>query len=172
MSGASVITVCLLFQQLVKPIDEVYRFMDETASSVIKAKALLEVTSNPSDEVFNIDSSGEKSIGNKIVLNDVIVTNPAKTEQIAWYEDIVIPTNSVIALQGPNGCGKSSLVKCLNRYYPHIQGTIRLFGRDQSSFDQKELTSMIYYTPQSSFFIDGTVRENLMYGIEREVSDA
>ncbi|MGH2217515.1 ATP-binding cassette domain-containing protein, partial [Enterococcus faecalis] len=91
--------------------------------------------------VFNIDSSGEKSIGNKIVLNDVIVTNPAKTEQIAWYEDIVIPTNSVIALQGPNGCGKSSLVKCLNRYYPHIQGTIRLFGRDQSSFDQKELTS-------------------------------
>ncbi len=172
MSGASVITVCLLFQQLVKPIDEVYRFMDETASSVIKAKALLEVTSNPSDEVFNINSSGEKSIGNKIVLNDVIVTNPAKTEQIAWYEDIEIPTNSVIALQGPNGCGKSSLVKCLNRYYPHIQGTIRLFDRDQSSFDQKELTSMIYYTPQSSFFIAGTVRENLMYGIDREVSDA
>lgn len=31
---------------------------------------------------------------------------------------------------------------------------------------------MIYYTPQSSFFIAGTVRENLMYGIEREVSDA
>lgn len=62
MSGASVITVCLLFQQLVKPIDEVYRFMDETASSVIKAKALLEVTSNPSDEVFNIDSSGEKAL--------------------------------------------------------------------------------------------------------------
>lgn len=172
MSGASVITVCLLFQQLVKPIDEVYRFMDETASSVIKAKALLEVTSNPSDEVFNINSSGEKSIGNKIVLNDVIVTNPAKTEQIAWYEDIEIPTNSVIALQGPNGCGKSSLVKCLNRYYPHIQGIIRLFGRDQSSFDQKELTSMIYYTPQSSFFISGSVRENLIYGIDRDVSDA
>ena len=172
MSGASVITVCLLFQQLVKPIDEVYRFMDETASSVIKAKALLEVTSEPADEVFSICSSGEKNDGNRIVLKDVIVTNPDKTKQIARYEDLVIPADSVIALQGPNGCGKSSLVKCLNRYYPHIQGTIRLFGRDQSSFDQKELTSMIYYTPQSSFFIAGTVRENLMYGIERDVSDA
>lgn len=171
MSGASVITVCLLFQQLVKPIDEVYRFMDETASSVIKAKALLEVTSEPSDAVFSICSSGEKNDGNKIVLKDVIVTNPDKTKQIAWYEDLVIPADSVIALQGPNGCGKSSLVKCLNRYYPHIQGAIRLFGRDQSSFDQKELTSMIYYTPQSSFFISGSVRENLMYGIDREVSD-
>lgn len=172
MSGTSVITVCLLFQQLVKPIDEVYRFMDETASSVIKAKALLEVTSEPSDAVFSISSSGEKSVGNKIVIKDVIVTNPDKTKQIAWYEDLVIPADSVIALQGPNGCGKSSLVKCLNRYYPHIQGTIRLFDRDQSSFDQKELTTMIYYTPQSSFFIAGTVRENLMYGIDRDVSDA
>lgn len=172
MSGASVITVCLLFQQLVKPIDEVYRFMDETASSVIKAKALLEVTSEPSDEVFSICSSGEKNDGNRIVLKDVIVTNPDKTKQIARYEDLIIPADSVIALQGPNGCGKSSLVKCLNRYYPHIQGTICLFGRDQSSFDQKELTSMIYYTPQSSFFISGSVRENLMYGIDREVSDA
>lgn len=171
MSGASVITVCLLFQQLVKPIDEVYRFMDETASSVIKAKALLEVTSEPSDAVFSICSSGEKNDGNKIVLKDVIVTNPDKTKQIAWYEDLVIPADSVIALQGPNGCGKSSLVKCLNRYYPHIQGAICLFGRNQSSFDQKELTSMIYYTPQSSFFISGSVRENLMYGIDREVSD-
>ena len=172
MSGASVITVCLLFQQLVKPIDEVYRFMDETASSVIKARALLEVTSESSDAVFNIGSSGEKCDGNEIVLKDVIVTNPDKTKQIAWYEDLVIPADSVIALQGPNGCGKSSLVKCLNRYYPHIQGTIRLFDRDQSSFDQKELTTMIYYTPQSSFFIAGTVRENLIYGIDRDVSDA
>lgn len=172
MSGASVITVCLLFQQLVKPIDEVYRFMDETASSVIKAKALLEVTSEPSDEVFGICSSGEKNDGNRIVLKDVIVTNPDKTKQIARYEDLIIPADSVIALQGPNGCGKSSLVKCLNRYYPHIQGTILLFGRDQSSFDQKELTSMIYYTPQSSFFISASVRENLLYGIDRDVSDA
>ena len=53
MSAGSVITVCLLFQQLVKPIDEVYRFMDETASSVIKAKVLLEVVASPSDEVFD-----------------------------------------------------------------------------------------------------------------------
>lgn len=171
MSGASVITVCLLFQQLVKPIDEVYRFMDETASSVIKAKALLEVASSSSDEVFNIQSSGESTKGAEIILEDVIVTNPEKTLQIAWYDNMIIPANSVIALQGPNGCGKSTLVKLLNRYYPHSQGHIRLFNRDQSSYNQNELTSMLYYTPQSSFFIAGTVRENLMYGIDREVSD-
>lgn len=171
MSGASVITVCLLFQQLVRPIDEVYRFMDETASSVIKAKALLEVISSSSDKVFNLKSSGDALNGHEITLSNIIVTNPEMTEQIAWYDDIIIPTDSVIALQGPNGCGKSSLVKCLNRYYPHTQGHIMLFGREQASYNQKELTEMLYYTPQSSFFITGTVRDNLLYGLERDVPD-
>ena len=171
MSAGSVITVCLLFQQLVKPIDEVYRFMDETASSVIKAKVLLEVAASPSDEVFDIHSSDEDANGNDIRVEDVVVTNPEKDLSLAWYEDIVIPSGKIIALQGPNGCGKSSLVRCLNRYYPHTQGKITLFGKDQGLFSQKQLTDMLYYTLQSSFFIAGTVRENLMYGIEREVDD-
>ena len=171
MSAGSVITVCLLFQQLVKPIDEVYRFMDETASSVIKARVLLEVAGSPSDEVFAIQPSEEDLSGDDILIKDVVVTNPEKDTPLAWYEDIVIPRGKIIALQGPNGCGKSTLMRCLNRYYPHIQGKITLFGREQESYGQKELTDILYYTPQTSFFIAGTIRENLLYGIEREIGD-
>lgn len=171
MSAGSVITVCLLFQQLIKPIDEVYRFMDEIASSAIKAKALIEVASHPSDEVFNICSSEEKADGNDIRVEDVVVTNPEKSTHLAWYENIVIPSGKIVALQGPNGKGKSLLFKSLIRYYPHVQGRITLFGKNQEKIDQKQLTDMLYYTPQTSFFIAGTVRENLMYGIEREVCD-
>ncbi len=171
MSAGSVITVCLLFQQLIKPIDEVYRFMDETASSVIKAKALTEVAASPSDEIFDIQSSGEKPSRNEIYVEDVIVTTPEKDTPLAWYDSITIPANKVVALQGANGCGKTSLIRCLNRYYPHTQGKVSLFGRNQESYDQKELTDMLYYTPQSSFFIAGTVRENLLYGLDAPVSD-
>lgn len=171
MSAGSVITVCLLFQQLIKPIDEVYRFMDETASSVIKARALIEVTGKPSDDIFSIHSSGESISSNEIQIEDVIVTNPEKDTQLAWYDSITIPANKVVALQGANGCGKTSLIRCLDRYYPHTQGRILMFGRDQESYDQKELTDILYYTPQISFFIAGTIRENLIYGIDRPVSD-
>lgn len=171
MSAGSVITVCLLFQQLIKPIDEVYRFMDETASSVIKAKVLLEVVASSTDEVFDILSSDDEVRGTEIKLEDVIVMNPEKNKAIAWYEDIIIPCSGKIALQGANGCGKTSLVRCLNRYYPHAQGKITLFGRDQCTFAQEELANKLYYTPQNSFFIAGTVRENLLYGLQRDVSD-
>ena len=46
-----------------------------------------------------------------------------------------------------------------------------MFGKEQENIDQKQLTDMLYYTPQTSFFIAGTVRENLKYGLEREVAD-
>ena len=171
MSTGSVITVCLLFQQLIKPIDEVYRFMDETASSVIKAKALIEVAASPSDDVFDIQTSGEDTSNSEIHVEDVVVTNPEKDTPLAWYDSITIPANKVVALQGANGCGKTSLIRCLNRYYPHTQGRVSLFGRDQESYSQKELTDLLYYSPQVSFFIAGTVRENLLYGLDRTVSD-
>ncbi len=171
MSAGSAITVCLLFQQIIKPIDEVYRFMDETASSVIKSKALLDVTSRPADEVFSISSSTDETDGTDIQIEDVIVTNPERSIPIAKYERIVIPGERIVALKGPNGCGKSSLIRCLMRYYPHTQGTISIFGTDQERIDQKQLTNMLYYTPQVSRFIAGTVRENLLYGLERDVSD-
>ena len=82
-----------------------------------------------------------------------------------------IPGDKTIALQGPNGCGKSSLIRCLNRYYPYSQGKIKIFGRDLNDYSQEELTEIFYYTPQTSFFISGTIRENLLYGINHEVDD-
>ena len=171
MSTGSVITVSLLFQQLIKPIDEVYRFMDETASAVIKAKAFIEVATSPSDDIFDIQASGEEIKNSEIHVEDVIVTNPEKDTPIAWYDSITIQADKVIALQGDNGCGKTSLIRCLNRYYPHSQGKVTLFGRDQESYSKKELTDLVYYSPQVSFFIAGTIRENLLYGLDRTVSD-
>lgn len=171
MSAGSVITVCLLFQQLVKPVDDVYRFMDETASSVVKAKVLTEFESNGTDPVYEIESSNAEVLNTDVVLENVSITTPSGKEVIAKYDKIVIPYGKKIALRGANGCGKTTLVRCLNRYYPRIAGTVTLFGKSQSEYSQKELTSLLYYSPQVSFFISGTVRDNLVYGIERTVSD-
>lgn len=171
MDGGSVITVCLLFQQLIKPIDEVYRFMDETASSLVKAKALLEVTASPSDEVFSRVSSGQPLTDGSVHLEQVLVTNPEKDKPLALYQDLTIPGGKKVALQGVSGCGKTTMVRCLNRYYPYTRGKVTLFGRDLESYSQKELTSLLYYVPQSTFFFAGTVRDNLVYGLDADFTD-
>lgn len=171
MTSGSVITVCLLFQQLIKPIEEVYRFIDETASSLIKAKALLDVAYADKDPVYSIESRGKEFGNAELRFRNTVITNPEKTKIIAWYEDTVIPCDSIALIQGPNGSGKSSLARCAVRYYPHAQGEITFNGRPISTISQKELTDLVYYTPQNSSFFKGTVRENLHYGLERTVSD-
>lgn len=46
-----------------------------------------------------------------------------------------------------------------------------MFGKPQKDYSQKELTETLFYSPQVSFFVEGTVRDNLLYGIEESVSD-
>ena len=58
MHAGNVITICLLFQQLTKPVDDVYRFMDETASAVIKSKSLADIIQRSEDDIYCIESSG------------------------------------------------------------------------------------------------------------------
>lgn len=171
MDAGTVIAVCLLFQQLVKPIDDVYRFMDDTAASAIKSKALLEVVSCESDELFDIPDSNAPLQSDTLHLDDVVITNPGKTQALAWYEKLTIPCGNIVGLVGPSGSGKTTLVRALKGLAPFTRGEISLFGRPLNSYSAKELASLLYYVPQSTFFFAGSLRENLTYGLDRPCAE-
>lgn len=171
MERGAVVTVLLLFQQLVKPIEDVYRFVDDIASATVKARALTEITGSGTDPMFSIKSSEKEFKTFDIVAENVTITNPEGDTVVAVYDRVRIPCDKKIALKGENGCGKSSLLRSCNRYYPLKAGVMKIFGYDQKEYSQKELTSLIYYSPQISCFISGTVRDNLKYGIDEEISD-
>ncbi len=71
-----------------------------------------------------------------------------------------------VMLTGESGCGKSSLLKMLLRFYDHKEGTIELFGRNIRDYSLEELRKLITYVPQESYLFHGTVRENIAYGFE------
>ena len=171
MEPGAVITVCLLFQQLIKPIDEVYRVMDETASSVVKARVLVEIAKTGIDTAFQTKSEEKKAVDGEIVLKDTVIMDPSGKE-IVKYDNLTIPCKSVVAVIGDSGCGKSSLMKCLTRYFAHgSHSTISILGSNINTYSQKELIDTLLYVPQKGFFFAGTIRENLMYGLNRKVSD-
>lgn len=171
MAPGAVITVCLLFQQLIKPIDEVYRFMDETASSVVKARVLDNIAKADIDTTFKIKSGKKEAVKGEIILKDTIIMDPSGKE-IVKYDNLTIPCNSVVAVIGDSGCGKSSLMKCLTRYFVHgSHSTISILGSNIDTYSQKELIDTLLYVPQKGFFFAGTIRENLMYGLSDKVSD-
>lgn len=171
MNAGTVITVCLLFQQLIKPIDEVYRFMDEMASSVLKAKVLVEVAAESMDSVFSIETVKKEDLKKNIILENVLITDPSGENDIASYDYVYIPTDSITGIVGESGCGKTTLMRCLNRYYPFSEGRISLFGSDINSYSQKDLTDALMYFPQKSHFFAGSISSNLTYGLSRKVTD-
>lgn len=172
MSPGDVVAVSMLFQQLVKPIDEVYRFMDETSAALIKSKTLLEITDSAGDPVFDIPELRKGINDNGIALENVVITNPEKSIPLAYYKDLRIPGGTTVALRGKNGCGKTTLMRALTRYFPCTGGRITLFGRDLGSFSQQELTDRLFYAPQKAHFFAGTVMDNLVYGLERRATEA
>lgn len=79
MAPGAVIAVCLLFQQMLRPLDDIYRFLDESASSEIKAKFLIDMAAIREDPVFEIADSSQVHIISKesdIVLQGISVTDP------------------------------------------------------------------------------------------------
>ena len=99
----------------------------------------------------------------EFVFNNV---NFEYTEGIPVLEDISleIPARSVVALVGPTGVGKTTLVSLIPRFYDVTSGSITLDGRDLREYTLDSLRQQISIVLQDVFLFYGTVRENLLFG--------
>ena len=69
-----------------------------------------------------------------------------------------------VALVGPTGAGKTTIISLLARFYEHEQGSILVDGKDIQSFSKGTLRKQMGVVLQDAFLFDGTVRENIRYG--------
>jgi ATP-binding cassette subfamily B protein/subfamily B ATP-binding cassette protein MsbA len=75
-----------------------------------------------------------------------------------------IPAKSIVALVGPTGVGKSTLVSLIPRFYDTTSGSIYLDGRDVRDLTLDSLRRQISIVLQDVFLFHGTVRENILFG--------
>lgn len=76
-----------------------------------------------------------------------------------------------IALVGPTGAGKSTLINLLTRFYEYDEGELTIDGVPVKSISKSSLRKSIGYVTQESFLFNGTVRDNLIIG-RRNATDA
>jgi ATP-binding cassette subfamily B protein/subfamily B ATP-binding cassette protein MsbA len=100
------------------------------------------------------------------------------TEGISVLENISleIPSQHVVALVGPTGVGKSTLVSLIPRFYDVTEGSILLDGQDVRQLNLESLRKQVSIVLQDVFLFHGTVRENILFGrpeaTEAEVIEA
>ena len=82
------------------------------------------------------------------------------------------PAGRAVALLGPTGSGKTSLVNLLPRFYEYTSGSILLDGMELREYPKRYLRKQIGIVEQEPFLFSRTIRENIVYGVEREVPDS
>lgn len=91
--------------------------------------------------------------------------------QILNDVNVTIPQGKVTALVGPNGSGKTTLVRVLQRLYPYESGNLSFNGENAENISLQSWRKMFAVVSQKPAMFSGSIRENICYGIEREVSE-
>jgi ATP-binding cassette subfamily B protein/subfamily B ATP-binding cassette protein MsbA len=85
-------------------------------------------------------------------------------EAVLEHISLAVPANSVVALVGPTGVGKTTLASLIPRFYDVCDGAIVLDGHDIRDLTLKSLRQQISIVLQDVFLFHGTVRENILFG--------
>lgn len=75
-----------------------------------------------------------------------------------------VPAGQIVALVGPSGAGKTTLVSLIPRFWDVSAGTLRLDGTDLRNFALRDLRAQVGLVPQETLLFSGTVGENIRYG--------
>jgi ATP-binding cassette subfamily B protein len=90
----------------------------------------------------------------------------AKGVRVLKKINLRIPAGSSLAIVGPTGCGKSTLVSLIPRIYDAEPGMVLIDGRPIREFQLEHLRRNIGFVPQETFLFSATVRENIAFGTD------
>jgi ATP-binding cassette subfamily B protein/subfamily B ATP-binding cassette protein MsbA len=150
-----------MFYQPIRALGTSWEQIQEALAGFDRVSELLaevpEVT-DPSDAVnIPVPLSGNLALEN-------VSFHYVDGETVLQGIDLDIPASHVVALVGPTGVGKSTLVSLIPRFYDVVSGTIKLDGTDIRDYRVEELRKQISIVLQDVFLFHGTVRDNILFG--------
>jgi len=116
--------------------------------------------------------SNKPELTGELELSNVSFSYPSRPNlPVLRNVNLTIPTNTTAAFVGSSGAGKSTIVSLLQRFYDVSDGKIKIDGHDIRELDLKYLRQQIGYVQQEPQLFGLSIRENVCYGVERDVLD-
>ena len=164
LAVSALVAFFLYLESFYAPVRNLSGAWEAVQSSLAGADRLSDLLAEP-QEPQNLQ--GAKSVHGRVV--GAITFDHVNFEYIndvRVLEDITleIPARSVLAVVGPTGVGKSTLVSLIPRFYDVTSGHIRLDGRNLQEYTLDSLRGQISIVLQDVFLFYGTVRDNLLFG--------
>ena len=148
--------------QYTKPFNEISGVVTELQNAIASAARVFELIDEEAEP--SEDGAGELGCADgKVELEHVYFSYDP---QVKLIEDLnlAVKPGQRVAIVGPTGCGKSTVINLLMRFYDVNSGQIRVDGRDVRSITRKSLRENYGMVLQETWLKSGTIRENIAYG--------
>lgn len=165
--GALVSFLMYLFQ-IMSPVIIISQFFNELSKTSGSTQRINEMLNEP-EEVAQDEQNVD--ITNKELKLEHVNFSYENGKQILHDINVQAKPNTVVAFAGPSGGGKSTIFSLIERFYKPTTGEITIGGQNIDQISLENWRKQIGLVGQNSAVMPGTIRENLLYGLEREVSD-
>lgn len=165
--GALVSFLMYLFQ-IMSPVIIISQFFNELSKTSGSTQRINEMLNEP-EEVAQDEQNVD--ITNKELKLEHVNFSYEDGKQILHDINVQAKPNTVVAFTGPSGGGKSTIFSLIERFYKPTTGEITIGRRNIDQISLENWRKQIGLVGQNSAVMPGTIRENLLYGLEREVSD-
>ncbi|MFF2529732.1 ABC transporter ATP-binding protein [Brevibacillus sp. NPDC058079] len=150
-------------RQFVRPLNDLANIFNVLQSGVAGAERVFEVLDEQEEP---LDSPGATVLAHPKghVVFDQVSFGYRPDQLILKNISFEAQAGSTIALVGPTGAGKTTIVNLLTRFYDVTSGTIYLDGKDIREYSRDSLRRSFGFVLQDTYLFSGTIKENIMYG--------
>ncbi len=164
MTPGKLVSFLIYMLMVAAPISEFagqYSQLKEASGASTRIFEILETSKEP---VADKNIKPLPSIKGHISFKDVSFRYEPGEELILQNINLEILPAQIVAIVGPSGVGKTTLVNLIPRFFDPSSGHIEVDGMDINEVDLRGLRAQIGLVPQEIFLFGGTVRENIAYG--------
>lgn len=168
MAGDLVAFIMYLFQ-IVMPMGQLAAFFTQFQKATGATERIIAIMDTDQEDD---DSNQHIQNMNQSITVDNLSFSYKNGDALLKNINFTAEAGKVTAIVGPSGSGKTTLFSLLERFYRPQQGEIRLGEESIHQFSLLSWRSQIGYVSQESPIVAGTIRDNICYGLEKEIGNA
>ncbi|MGI6208995.1 MAG: ABC transporter ATP-binding protein [Anaerolineae bacterium] len=154
---------------LAGPVQSIGEIVNSATEATAAGERIFEILDTQSEVAERPDAIEASTIEGTVTFENVsfrYASQDGQREAPYAIQDVSFTAkpNQVIAIVGPTGCGKSTLVSLIPRFYDVTEGAIKIDGIDVRDFTLESLRRQVGIVFQEPLLFTGTVRENIAYG--------